>query len=444
VNGLGSFVMRAERVGQETLLAQIVQMVSQAQYSRAPIQRMADRVSAFFVPAVVGAALLSFAGWSLLGPEPQLAHALVSAVAVLIVACPCALGLATPMAIMVGTGLGAQQGVLVKDAAALEALARVDTLALDKTGTLTEGKPKVASLLPLPGVPERELLALAASLERHSEHPLAAAIMDAAGERGVALEEVRGFSTAPGLGVRGTLRGTEVILGNRAFLNQLGVDTAALAALAEGALSDGQIVVYVAMAGRPMGALGVVDPIKPSAPPAITKLREQGLRLVMLTGDSRAAAEVVAKRLGLDETIAELLPNQKKDAIARLQAQGHLVAMAGDGINDAPALAQAQVGIAMGSGTHIAMESAGITLLKGDLGGLLRARALSAATLRNIRQNLFFALVYNALGVPLAAGALYPWLGALMSPMVASAAMSLSSVSVIANALRLRRLKLEL
>jgi Cu+-exporting ATPase len=442
VNGTGGFVMRAERVGSDTLLAQIVRMVSDAQRSRAPIQRLADVVSSYFVPAVVLVAMLTFLVWGLYGPEPRLAYALVNAVAVLIIACPCALGLATPMSIMVGTGRGALVGVLVKHAEALEVLEQIDTLVVDKTGTLTEGKPRLLSVLALPDVGETALLHLAASLERGSEHPLAAAIVAGAQDRGGVLVDTQAFRSITGKGVVGQVEGRQVALGNHALLTELGIASEALTQQAEALRREGQTVMFVAIDGQPAGLLGVADPIKPSTSEAIRMLREDGVQIVMLTGDSRTTAEAVAHALGIEQIEAEVLPEQKGDMIKRLQAEGHVVAMAGDGINDAPALAQAQVGIAMGTGTDVAMESAGMTLVKGDLRGIARARRLSRGTMRNIRQNLFFAFVYNAIGVPIAAGALYPMWGLLLSPMIASAAMTFSSVSVISNALRLRHLEL--
>ncbi len=442
VNGTGSLVMRAERVGSETMLAQIVKMVGEAQRTRAPIQRLADLVSAYFVPAVLLVAVLTFILWAAFGPEPRMAHALVNAVAVLIIACPCALGLATPMSIMVGTGRGAMAGVLIKNAEALEIFEKVDTLVVDKTGTLTEGKPKVVSVLTAPGQDEGELLRLSASLERGSEHPLAAAIAGAADERGMGTSRAEGFESLTGRGVRGTVEGKAVAIGNRALLEELGVDPGELAARAESLRKDGQTVVYVAVGGKLAGLLGIADPVKASAADAIGALHAEGLRLVMLTGDNRTTAEAVAGKLGLDDVRAEVLPEGKGEAVKGLQAGHHIVAMAGDGINDAPALAQADVGIAMGTGTDVAMESAGVTLVKGDLRGIVRARKLSRATMQNIRQNLAFAFLYNVLGVPVAAGVLYPFFGLLLNPMIASAAMTLSSVSVIANALRLRKVTL--
>ncbi len=442
INGTGSLVIRAERVGGETLLSQIVRMVSEAQRSRAPIQRLADVVSSYFVPAVVLAAVVTFAAWGLIGPSPRMVHALVNAVAVLIIACPCALGLAMPMAIMVGVGRGATAGVLIKSAEALEVLEKVDTLVVDKTGTLTEGKPRVASVVPLPGWSEPELLRLAASLERGSEHPLAAAIVAAAQERSLRLSEAQGFRSITGKGVVGTVDGRDVALGNSKLLDELAIEPGPLLEKAEALRRDGQTVMLVAVDGRPAGLLGVADPVKASSREAIAMLHREGIRIVMLTGDSRTTAEAVARQLGLDEIRAEVLPEEKGETVKRLQADGRVVAMAGDGINDAPALAQAHVGIAMGTGTDVAMESAGVTLVKGDLRGIARARRLSRATMRNIRQNLFFAFVYNALGVPVAAGVLYPVFGLLLSPIIASATMTFSSVSVIGNALRLRRVAL--
>jgi len=442
VNQTGGFVMRAERVGSETLLAQIVRMVSEAQRSRAPIQRLADVVASYFVPAVLAASVVTFVVWSIVGPQPKLAYALVNAIAVVIIACPCALGLATPMSIMVGTGRGASAGVLIKNAEALELLERVDALVVDKTGTLTEGKPKLVSVVPAPGISEAELLLFAATLERGSEHPLAAAIIAGAQERGVQLGELKDFHSITGSGVTGTVNGRAVAVGNPRVEEHLAVDPEPLAARAETLRRDGQTVMFVWIDGKPGGLLGVADPIKPSAPEAIQFLHREGIRIVMITGDSRTTAEVVAKKLGIDDVFAEVLPDQKAQWVKRLQAEGGIVAMAGDGINDAPALAQAHVGIAMGTGTDIAIQSAGVTLLKGDLRGIVKARRLSRSTMRNIRQNLFFAFVYNAVGIPIAAGALYPVFGLLLSPMIASAAMSFSSVSVIGNALRLRHVPL--
>jgi Cu+-exporting ATPase len=438
INGTGSLVIEANRVGSETLLAQIVRMVGDAQRSRAPIQKLADVVASYFVPAVIGVAVLTFAVWALVGPEPRLAHAIVNAVAVLIIACPCALGLATPMSIMVASGKGATLGVLFRNAEAIEILRKVDTLVVDKTGTLTEGKPKLVSVAPLGPLQEKELLRLAATLERGSEHPLAAAIVKGAGERGVPLGNASRFQSLTGKGVRGEVDGRDVALGNARLVDELGVKLGAAPARADALRAEGQTVMYVVVGREVVGLLGVADPIKETTQEAIRDLRAEGLRVVMLSGDSRATAEAVGKKLGIDEVMAEVLPADKAQAIKHLQAAGRVVAMAGDGINDAPALAQAEVGIAMGTGTDIAMESAGITLVKGDLRGIVRARRLSRATLSNIKQNLFFAFVYNAAGVPIAAGVLYPPFGILLSPIFAAAAMAFSSVSVIANALRLR------
>lgn len=441
VNGTGSFIMRAEHVGSETLLAQIVQMVAHAQRSRAPIQRLADRVAGIFVPAVVAVAVLSFVAWAFLGPEPRLAHALINAVAVLIIACPCALGLATPVAIMVGTGRGAHAGVLIRNAEALETMERVDTLVIDKTGTLTEGKPKLLSLIAL-GSDERGLLEMAAAVEKASEHPLAAAIVAGARERGVDDAQASDFRSLTGKGVVGHVQDSEVAIGNAALFGELGIDATPLLQHAESVQRDGQTAMLVAIKGQPAGVIGVADPIKPSSAEAIRALKEEGLRVVMLTGDSRTTAAAVAQKLGIDEFEAEVLPDRKAEVVKRHQNAGRIVAMAGDGINDAPALAQAHVGIAMGTGTDVAMESGGITLVKGDLRGVLRARRLSQATMRNIRQNLFWAFGYNSLGVPVAAGVLYPFFGLLLSPIIAAAAMSFSSVSVITNSLRLRSAKI--
>ena len=438
MNTAGSFVMRAERVGAETLLSQIVRMVGEAQRSRAPVQRLADTVSAYFVPAVVAAAVLAFIAWALVGPDPRLPHALVAAVSVLIIACPCALGLATPMSIMVATGKGARVGVLFRNAEAIEVLRQVDTLVVDKTGTLTEGKPTLMAVVPQESQDEAVVLQLAASLEQGSEHPLASAIVAGAAARAVSLLKPADFQAISGKGVTGTVGGHAVALGNLALLHDLHVDPGPLAARAEQLRADGQTVMFVAIDAQSAGLLAVADPIKATTVEAIRQLHAEGLKIVMLTGDNRTTADAVARRLGIDDVLADVLPDQKADAVKRLQADGRFVAMAGDGINDAPALAQAQVGIAMGTGTDVAMESAGVTLVKGDLTGIVRARRLSRATMANIKQNLFFAFVYNALGVPLAAGVLYPSMGLLLSPMIAAAAMSLSSVSVIANALRLR------
>jgi Cu+-exporting ATPase len=442
VNGTGGLAMRATLVGADTLLAQIVRMVSEAQRSRAPVQRLADIVSAYFVPAVLAIAVVTAFAWWVLGPEPRGAHAIINAVSVLIIACPCALGLATPMSIMVGTGRGALAGVLIRNAEALEVLERVDTLVVDKTGTLTEGRPQIQSVIASPGFTEAEVLGLAASLERGSEHPLAGAIVAGARARSLAVTEVREFQAVPGKGVAGSVGGRRVALGNPQMLEALGVPVASLAAEAEPLRRAGQTVVFLAVDGRAAGLIGVADPIKASTPEAVELLRQERVRIVMLTGDSRATAEAVARALGIDEVEAEVLPDQKVEVVRRLQAAGRVVAMAGDGVNDAPALAQADVGVAMGTGTDVAMESADVILVKGDLRGFVRARRLSRATMRNIRQNLMFAFAYNALGVPVAAGALYPMFGLLLSPMVASAAMTLSSISVIANALRLRRVSL--
>jgi len=442
VNGSGGFVMRAERVGADTLLAQIVRMVGEAQRSRAPIQRLADLVSAWFVPAVVVAAVITAIAWSLYGPEPRLVYALVNAVAVLIIACPCALGLATPMSIMVGTGRGAQAGVLIKNAEALETMEKVDTVVVDKTGTLTEGRPRLMAVIAAAGFTDADLLSLAAGLEQGSEHPLAAAVLAGAGARGVTPVRVDEFRSVTGQGVTGVAAGRKVALGNPRLLAALGVEAAPLSERAEALRLEGHTVIYLAVDGAPAGLLAVADPVKAETPEAIRQLQAEGLRVVMLTGDSRTTAQAVARALGLDDVIAEVQPAEKAEVVKRLQAQGHIVAMAGDGVNDAPALAQAQVGIAMGTGTDVAMESAGVTLVKGDLRGIVRARRLSRATMRNIRQNLVWAFLYNALGVPIAAGVLYPVSGLLLSPIMASAAMSLSSVSVITNALRLRRVAL--
>lgn len=442
VNATGSFVMKAERVGAETLLSQIVQMVAEAQRSRAPIQKLADRVSAYFVPAVIVIAIVTFIIWATVGPEPQLTYALVNAVAVLIIACPCALGLATPMSIMVAMGKGAQTGVLFKNAEAIEVLREVNTLVVDKTGTLTEGKPKLVTVTPAPDINEREMLRFAASLERGSEHPLATAIVAGAVERGIEVVNAAGFESITGKGVKGQIEGREVSLGNRALMDELKIDTGEMATQAEQLRADGQTVMFVSLDGKMAGLVGVADPIKESTPEAIRQLHEDGVRIVMLTGDSRTTANAVAAKLNIDEVVAEVLPNQKAEIVKRYQSQGQRVAMAGDGINDAPALAQAHVGIAMGTGTDVAIASAGVTLVKGDLRGILRARRLSRATMNNIKENLFFAFVYNALGVPIAAGVLYPFFGLLLNPMIAAAAMSFSSVSVIGNALRLRRVNL--
>ncbi len=442
VNNTGTLVMEAERVGAETLLSQIVKMVAEAQRSRAPIQKLADQVAGWFVPAVIGSALLTFIIWAWLGPQPALAHALINAVAVLIIACPCALGLATPMSIMVASGKGATLGVLFKNAEAIEVLRQIDTLVVDKTGTLTEGKPKLVGVMAAEGFDESTVLRFAASLERGSEHPLATAITAGAEARSIETREVQDFASHTGKGVTGQLGDTPIALGNRKLLIELGIDTGALDKQAEDLRTEGQTVMFVSIGGRAAGLLGVADPIKPTTREAIRALQNDGIRIVMLTGDNRTTAEAVANKLGIDEVEAEVLPDQKADVVKHFQAEGKKVAMAGDGINDAPALAQAEVGVAMGTGTDVAMESAGVTLVKGDLRGILRARRLSEATMRNIRQNLFFAFVYNAFGVPIAAGVLYPFFGILLSPMLAAAAMSFSSVSVVGNALRLRNLNL--
>ncbi|MDE1943652.1 MAG: copper-translocating P-type ATPase [Betaproteobacteria bacterium] len=439
VNGTGSLLMRAERVGADTLLAQIVHMVSEAQRSRAPIQRLADTVSSWFVPAVVLSALATLAVWGLWGPEPRMAHAVVNAVAVLIIACPCALGLATPMSIMVGTGRGAMVGVLIKNAEALEILEKVDTLVTDKTGTLTVGKPRLMKVAASPGFSEAEILGLGASLERSSEHPLAAAILEGAQGKGLTLSRVEAFASHTGKGITGRIEGRTVAIGNLKMLEALAVSADSLAGQADALRTEGQTVMFVVVNGQVAGLIGVADPVKDTSAEAIRLLHQEGLKVVMLTGDSKKTAEAVARQLGIDSVVAEVLPEQKSEIIRKLQAEGHVVAMAGDGINDAPALAQAQVGIAMGTGTDVAMESAGVTLIKGDLRGIVRARRLSLATLSNIRQNLFFAFIYNVIGVPVAAGVLYPAFGLLLSPIIAAAAMSFSSVSVVANALRLNR-----
>jgi Cu+-exporting ATPase len=442
VNGTGSLVIEAERVGAETLLAQIVQMVAEAQRSRAPIQKLADVVAGYFVPAVILIAIVTFIVWSIIGPEPRMAYALINAVAVLIIACPCALGLATPMSIMVATGKGAQIGVLFKNAEAIEVLRDIDTLVVDKTGTLTEGKPKLITIAPAAGWNDQDLLSLAGSLERGSEHPLAAAIVAGAAERGVELMRTESFESITGKGVKGRIDGRSVSLGNRALLEELGIEPGPFAERAENFRADGQTIMFVSVDGKLAGLLGVADPIKGTTPEAIKELHEQSIKVVMLTGDSRTTAQAVATKLNIDEVVAEILPDQKAEIVKRFQSEGRKVAMAGDGINDAPALAQAQVGIAMGTGTDVAMQSAGVTLVKGDLRGIVRAILLSRATMCNIKQNLFFAFVYNSIGIPVAAGVLYPFVGILLSPMIAAAAMSFSSVSVIGNALRLRKARL--
>jgi Cu+-exporting ATPase len=442
VNGTGTFVMRAERVGSDTLLAQIVRMVSEAQRSRAPVQKLADRVASFFVPAVVLVAVLAFALWAMVGPEPRMAHALLNAVAVLIIACPCALGLATPMAIMVGTGRGALAGILVKNAEALEILEKVDTLVIDKTGTLTEGRPRVTSIIAAPSSSDLQILRIAATLERGSEHPLATAILAALSEHHLEPGALSDFHSLTGKGVTGVVDGKKATLGNRALFAELGINLAEFNERAKSLEAEGQTVMFVSTDDKAAGIIGVADPVKANAPEAIERLHREGIRIVMLTGDSRATAENVARKLGIEEVHAGVLPGDKVEIVKRLQSEGRIVAMAGDGVNDAPALTQANVGIAMATGTDIAMESAGITLLRGDLRGVARARTLSRATMRNIRQNLFFAFAYNSLGVPIAAGVLYPFFGLLLSPILASAAMTFSSVSVIMNALRLRRVNL--
>ncbi len=442
INGTGTLVMRAERVGSQTTLAQIVRMVSEAQRSRAPVQKLADRVAGYFVPVVVLIAVIAFVIWALAGPQPRMAHALLNAVAVLIIACPCALGLATPMAIMVGTGRGALAGILVKNAEALELLEKVDTVVVDKTGTLTEGRPKVISIVVTNAASEDQVLRAAASLENASEHPLAAAILAAAKERRIEPSQILNFHSITGKGISGVVENTPALLGNRKLFAESQIPIESLEAAAAKAEAEGQTAIFTALNHRAIGFIGVADPVKNSTANAIAQLKKDKIRIVMLTGDSRATAQAIAGNLGIDEVEAEVLPNQKAAVIQRLQSEGRVVAMAGDGVNDAPALAQANVGIAMGTGTDVAIESAGITLLKGDLGGIARARTLSKATMRNIRQNLFFAFVYNALGVPIAAGILYPVFGLLLSPIFASAAMTFSSVSVITNALRLRHVKL--
>ena len=442
MNQSGGFVMRADKVGRDTVLAQIVQMVAQAQRSRAPIQRLADLVSAWFVPAVIVAALVAFAVWSIWGPEPRFTYGLIAAVSVLIIACPCALGLATPMSIMVGVGRGAQSGVLIKSAEALERMEKVDTLVVDKTGTLTEGRPSVVAIKTANGVSEADLLRLTASLERSSEHPLAAAIVRAANERGLALAAVENFDSPVGKGVTGSVEGGKLVVGNQRIMSEAGIETASLASAADEMRKEGATAIFVALDGKAAGIIAIADPIKKTTPSAIAALQAAGIRVVMLTGDNKTTAQAVAAKLGITEVEAEVLPEDKSKVVARFRAQGRAVAMAGDGVNDAPALAAADVGIAMGTGTDVAMESAGVTLLKGDLNGIVRARHLSAATMANIRQNLFFAFIYNAAGVPIAAGVLYPFLGILLSPIIAAAAMALSSVSVIGNALRLNRVRL--
>jgi Cu+-exporting ATPase len=442
LNRTGGFIMRAEKVGRDTMLARIVQMVAAAQRSRAPIQRLADQVAGWFVPAVIGVAAAAFAAWAIFGPEPRFTYGLVAAVTVLIIACPCALGLATPMSIMVGVGRGAQAGVLIKNAEALERMERVDTLVVDKTGTLTEGKPKVVAIVATQGLEENEVLRLAASVERASEHPLAQAILEAAAARGLAPVDVTDFDSPTGKGVIGTIAGRKIVLGNARFLGEMGVSAAELEAQAQRQRQEGSTAIYVAADGHACGLIAIADPVKATTPEALRALTQDGVRVVMLTGDNVTTARAVARRLGIAEVEAEVLPDQKSAVIEKLRREGRVVAMAGDGVNDAPALAAADVGIAMGTGTDVAIESAGVTLLKGDLTGIVRARRLSAATMRNIRQNLFFAFIYNAAGIPIAAGALYPTFGILLSPVVGAAAMALSSVSVVGNALRLRRIRL--
>jgi Cu+-exporting ATPase len=443
VNQSGGLILRADRIGRDTMLARIVDMVARAQRSRAPIQRLADRVAGWFVPAVIAAALLAFAAWAVFGPEPRFTFGLVAAVTVLIIACPCALGLATPMSIMVGVGRGAHSGILIRDAEALERFESIDTIVIDKTGTLTEGKPKVVSIVTVEGIDESALLRLAASLERGSEHPLAQAVLNAAKDRGLSLDEVSNFAAPSGKGATGVVDGKAVALGNAMLMSELNITTQDLDGAAETARRDGATAIYVAIDGRAAGTIAIADPVKPSAKAALQALREDGLRIVMLTGDNVTTARAVASRLGIDEIEAGVLPERKSEVVQRLRQEGRRVAMVGDGVNDAPALAAADVGIAMGSGTDVAIESAGVTLLTGDLLGIVRARRLSVATMRNIRQNLVFAFLYNSAGVPIAAGVLYPVFGILLSPMVGAAAMALSSVSVIGNALRLARTRLE-
>ena len=442
VNGTGMLIMKAEKVGEDTLLSQIVNMVAEAQRSRAPIQKLADIVAAYFVQIVMAVAILTFVIWAWLGPEPRMAHAIINAVAVLIIACPCALGLATPMSIMVAMGKGAMAGVLFKNAEAIEVMRKIDTLVVDKTGTLTVGKPKLINIIPANGFDEKSVLHFGASIERGSEHPLASAIVKGAEERGISLTDVDGFDSVTGKGVMGNIEGHKIALGNRKLLEDIGIDPGELSQKAEAMRTEGQTVMFIIIDGKAAGLLGVADPIKETTPEAISALHNEGIRIVMLTGDNRTTAEAVSKKLALDDVVAEVLPDQKADIVKKLQSEGRVVAMAGDGINDAPALAQAHVGVAMGTGTDVAMESAGVTLVKGDLRGIVRARRLSRATMRNIKQNLFWAFIYNSMGVPIAAGILYPFFGILLSPIIAAAAMSFSSVSVISNALRLRRVKL--
>jgi Cu+-exporting ATPase len=443
INQTGSFIMQADRVGRDTMLSRIVDMVASAQRSRAPIQRLADQVSGWFVPLVILVALLAFAAWAMWGPEPRMSYGLIAAVSVLIIACPCALGLATPMSVMVGIGRGAQSGVLIKNAEALERFEKIDTLVVDKTGTLTEGKPRVTAIRPVEGLAENDLLAVAASLERASEHPLAVAIVQAALARNLALTQATDFDSPVGKGVTGRIDGRSIVIGNRRLLTELGVDAAALDNEAERLREDGATAIFIAIDGKAAGVIAIADPIKETTPAALKSLREDGVSVVMLTGDNWTSARAVAKRLGINEVEAEILPEDKSKVVARLRKAGRIVAMAGDGVNDAPALAAADVGVAMGTGTDVAIESAGVTLLKGDLRGIVRGRRLSRATMRNIRENLFFAFFYNAAGVPVAAGALYPAFGLLLSPTIAAAAMALSSVSVVANSLRLRQAQIE-
>ena len=442
LNASGSFIMEAEKVGRDTMLARIVQMVADAQRSRAPIQRLADQVSGWFVPLVILVAVAAFAAWSVWGPEPRYAFGLVAAVAVLIIACPCALGLATPMSIMVGVGRGAQAGVLIKNAEALERFEKVDTLVIDKTGTLTEGRPTVTAIVPAEGFEEAEILRLAASVEQASEHPLAAAIVAAAKARNIVLGKVMGFDSPTGKGAIGMVERKRIVLGNAKFLGELKIASDELSAAADKLRQDGATAIFIAINGKVAGAIAIADPVKATTPAALEELKAAGIRIVMLTGDNRTTAGAIARRLGLTEVEAEVLPDQKAAIVAKLKKEGRIVAMAGDGVNDAPALAAADVGVAMGTGTDVAIESAGVTLLKGDLMGILKARRLSHATMSNIRQNLFFAFIYNAAGVPIAAGALYPAFGLLLSPVIAAAAMALSSVSVVGNALRLRATRL--
>ena len=442
MNQSGALIIEAQKVGRDTMLSQIVKLVAEAQRSRAPIQRLADQVSGWFVPAVILVALLAFGAWAIWGPEPRMSYGLVAAVSVLIIACPCALGLATPMSIMVGVGRGAQSGVLIKNAEALEHMEKVTTLVVDKTGTLTEGKPALTAIVPAAGFSEREILRLTASVERASEHPLALAIVKAAEAKGIATAAVSEFDSPVGKGAFGTVEGKRIVLGNAKFLAEQNIVVASLAGVAEDLRQDGATAIFVGIEGVAAGVLAIADPVKTSTPEALAALKAEGIRVVMLTGDNWTTAKAVARRLGIDEVEAEVLPEQKSEVVRKRQAAGQVVAMAGDGVNDAPALAAADVDIAMGTGTDVAMESAGVTLLKGDLTGIVRARRLSQATMRNIRQNLFFAFIYNAAGVPIAAGVLYPVFGILLSPIIAAAAMALSSVSVVGNALRLRRVRL--